>query len=56
MVGQPIVGNSIRQVSAVTLDGIHLGSPYISIGLKVSVSSFRSLEPPSLINGSVGIL
>ena len=39
-----------------TLDEIHLGSPYISIGLKVSISSFRSLEPPSLRNGRVGTL
>ena len=30
-----------------TLDKIHLGSPYILIGLKVLISSFRSLEPPS---------
>jgi len=30
-----------------SLDEIHLGSPCILIGLKVSISSFRSLEPPS---------
>ena len=37
-----------------TLDEIYLGSPYISIGLKVSISSFRSLEPPSHRKGRVG--
>ena len=29
-----------------TLDEIYLGSPCIPIGLKVSISSFRSLDPP----------
>ena len=37
-----------------TLDVIHLGSPYIPIGLKVSISSFRSLDPPSFKKGKVG--
>src|SRR6266566_1382384 len=37
-----------------TLDEIHLGSPCILIGLKVSTPSFRSLEPPSPRNGRVG--
>ena len=36
------------------LDKIHLGSPYIPIGLKISISSFRSLEPPSPKKGKVG--
>ena len=36
------------------LDKIYLGSPCISIGLKVLISSFRSLEPPSPRNGRVG--
>jgi len=36
------------------LDKIHLGSPYILIGLKVLISSFRSLEPPSPKKGRVG--
>ena len=31
-----------------TLDVIHLGSPCIPIGLKVSISSFRSLDPPAI--------
>jgi hypothetical protein len=39
-----------------SLDKIHLGSPCILIGLKVSISSFRSLEPPSLRKGRVGTL
>ena len=39
-----------------TLDIIYLGSPYIPIGLKVSISSFRSLDPPSPKKGRVGIL
>src|SRR6266571_1878785 len=37
-----------------TLDKIHLGSPCIPIGLKISISSFRSLEPPSPKKGKVG--
>ena len=37
-----------------SLDEIHLGSPCILIGLKVSISSFRSLEPPSPRKGRVG--
>ena len=39
-----------------SLDEIHLGSPYILIGLKVLISFFRSLEPPSLRKGRVGTL
>ena len=38
------------------LNKIHLSSPYILIGLKVSISSFRSLEPPSPKKGRVGTL
>ena len=36
------------------LDVIHLGCPCILIGLKVSISSFRNLEPPSPRKGRVG--
>ena len=36
------------------LDKIYLGSPCILIGLKVLISSFRSLEPPSPKKGRVG--
>jgi len=39
-----------------TLEEIHLGSPCILIGLKVSISSFRSLEPPSPKKGEIGTL
>jgi len=39
-----------------TLDKIHLDSPCILIGLKVSISSFRSLEPPSSRKGRMGTL
>ncbi len=38
------------------LDKIYLGSPCIPIGLKVSISSFRSLEPPSPRKGEIGTL
>ena len=38
------------------LDEIYLGSPYILIGLKVSISSFRSLDPPSFKKGKIGTL
>jgi hypothetical protein len=37
-----------------SLDKIYLGSPCILIELKVSISSFRSLEPPSPRKGRVG--
>jgi hypothetical protein len=38
------------------LEEIHLGCPCILIGLKVSISSFRSLEPPSPKKGEIGTL
>ena len=37
------------------LNKIYLGSLCIAIGLKVSISSFRSLDLPSLRKGRVGI-
>jgi len=46
--------NLVYRLCLFTLDKIHLGSPYILIGLKVSISSFRSLEPPSPRKGKVG--
>ena len=46
--------NLIYRLYLFTLDKIHLGSPYIPIGLKISISSFRNLEPPSPKNGRVG--
>ena len=37
-----------------SLEEIHLGSPCILIGLKVSISSFRSLEPLYPRKGEIG--
>ncbi len=48
--------NLVSGLYLFTLDEIHLGSPCIPIGLKVSISSFRSLEPPSSRKGKVGTL
>ena len=45
--------NLVYRLYIFTLDKIHLGSPYILIGLKVLISSFRSLEPPSPKKGRV---
>ena len=46
--------NLVYRLCLFTLDEIHLGSLCILIGLKVSISSFRSLEPPSPRKGKVG--
>jgi len=46
--------NLVYRSCLFTLDEIYLGSPYILIGLKVSISSFRSLESPSSRKGRVG--
>jgi hypothetical protein len=48
--------NLVYRLCLFTLDKIHLGSPCIPIGLKVLISSFRSLEPPSPRKGRVGTL
>ena len=48
--------NLVYRLYLFTLDKIYLGSPYILIGLKVLISSFRSLEPPSPRKGKLGIL
>ena len=48
--------NLVYRLCLFSLDKIHLGSPYILIGLKVLISSFRSLEPPSPKKGRVGTL
>jgi len=48
--------NLVYRSCLFTLDEIHLGSPYILIGLKVLISSFRSLEPSSPRKGKVGTL
>ena len=47
--------NLVSRLCLFTLNEIHLGSPYITIGLKVSISSFRSLEPPFPKKSRVGI-
>src|SRR6266704_3775091 len=39
--------NLVSRLCLFTLNKIYLGSPCIAIGLKVLISSFRSLEPPS---------
>ena len=46
--------NLVSGLCLFILDEIYLGSPCIAIGLKVSISSFRSLEPPSPRKGKVG--
>ena len=46
--------NLVYRLCLFLLDEIHLGSPYILIRLKVLISSFRSLEPPSPRKGRVG--
>ena len=48
--------NLVCRLCRFILDKIYLGSPCILIGLKVLISSFRSLEPPSPRNGIVGTL
>ena len=46
--------NLVYRLCLFSLEEIYLGSPYILIGLKVSISSFRSLEPPSPKKGGIG--
>ena len=46
--------NLVCRLCLFSLDKIHLGSPCILIGLKVLISSFRSLGPPSPRKGRVG--
>jgi hypothetical protein len=48
--------NLVYRLYLFSLDKIYLGSPYILIGLKVSISFFRSLKPPSPRKGRVGTL
>ena len=47
--------NLVYRLYLFSLDIIYLGYPYILIGLKVSISSFRSLKPLSSRKGRVGI-
>jgi hypothetical protein len=44
-IAKTIEPNLVYRLYLFSLDEIHLGSPCILIGLKVSISSFRSLEP-----------
>ena len=46
--------NLVYGLCLFTLDIIYPGSPYIPIGLKVLISSFRSLDPSSFKKGKVG--
>ena len=46
--------NLVLRSCLFTLDKIYLGNPYILIGLKTSISSFRSLKPPFPRKGKVG--
>ena len=48
--------NPVSRLCLFTLNKIYLGSLYITIGLKVLISSFRSLKPPSPKKGKVGTL
>ena len=48
--------NLVYRLCLFSLDKISLGSPCILIGLKVLISSFRSIEPPSPRKGRVGTL
>jgi hypothetical protein len=48
--------NLVYRLCLFSLDKIYLGSPCILIGLKVLISSFRSLEPSSPRKGRVGTL
>jgi len=48
--------NLVYRLYLFLLDKIYLGSPYILIGLKVLISSFRNLEPLFPKKGRVGTL
>ena len=48
--------NLVYRLYLFILDEIYLGSPYISIGLKVLISSFKSLKSPSSKKSSIGTL
>jgi hypothetical protein len=48
--------NLVYRLCLFSLDKIYLGSPYVLIGLKVLISSFGSLKPPSPRKGRVGTL
>ncbi len=54
-IAKTIEPNLVCGLCLFSLDEIHLGSPCILIGLKVSISSFRSLEPPNPKKGEIGM-
>ena len=53
-IAKTIEPNLVYGLYLFSLDEIHLGSPCILIGLKVSISSFRSLDPPNPKKGEIG--
>jgi hypothetical protein len=53
-IAKTIEPNLVYRSYLFSLDKIYLGSPCILIGLKVSISSFRRLEPPSPRKGEIG--
>jgi hypothetical protein len=53
-IAKTIEPNLVYRLYLFSLDKIHLGSPCILIGLKISISFFRSLEPPSPKKGEIG--
>jgi hypothetical protein len=55
-IAKTIEPNLAYRLYLFALKEIYLGSPYILIELKVSISSFRSLEPPSSKKGEIGTL
>jgi len=55
-IAKTIEPNLVCRLYLFSLDKIYLGSPCILIGLKVSISSFRSLEPFSSRKGEIGTL
>jgi hypothetical protein len=55
-IAKTIEPNLVCGLYLFSLDKIYLGSPCILIRLKVSISSFRSLEPPSPKKGEIGTL
>ena len=53
-IAKTIEPNLVYRLCLFSLDEIHLGSPCTLIGLKVSISSFRSLEPLNPRKGEIG--
>jgi hypothetical protein len=53
-IAKTIEPNLVCELCLFSLDKIHLGSPCTLIGLKISISSFRSLEPPNPRKGEIG--